>query len=123
MQVSNDTFDCLERYTPQKAIGRGAYGIVCSAVDKVTGELVAIKKISETFRHNLDARRTLTEVKLLKHFSKHDNIIGIRDIFPPPEMPNFKDIYLVYDVRKSDFVCIGMFFYENEITLRCLKCS
>lgn len=39
-----------------QAVGQGAYGTVCSAKDHVTGRKVAIKKISNCFDHDVDAR-------------------------------------------------------------------
>lgn len=62
-------------------LGEGAYGVVCSATHKPTGEIVAIKKI-EPFDKPLFALRTLREIKILKHF-KHENIITIFNIQRP----------------------------------------
>lgn len=56
-----------ERYEPIKAVGKGAYGVVCSAHDGVTGEKVAIKKITNAFENIIDARRTLREMVLLRY--------------------------------------------------------
>ena len=39
-----------------QAVGKGAYGTVCSAWDKSTNEKVAIKKIANCFDHVVDAR-------------------------------------------------------------------
>lgn len=50
-------------YEPIKAIGRGAYGVVCSALNKKTGEKVAIKKVGAAFENLVDARRALREVR------------------------------------------------------------
>lgn len=47
-------------------IGKGSYGVVCSAVDSKTGEKVAIKKINNVFDHVSDATRILREIKLLR---------------------------------------------------------
>lgn len=49
-------------YEPIKAIGRGAYGVVCSARNTRTGEKVAIKKVGSAFENLVDARRALREV-------------------------------------------------------------
>ena len=38
------------RYTPLKQIGTGAYGVVVAARDELTGERVAVKKVSNAFR-------------------------------------------------------------------------
>ncbi|OIT02418.1 mitogen-activated protein kinase -like ntf3 [Nicotiana attenuata] len=40
-------FEIDTKYVPIKPIGRGAYGIVCSSVNKETTEKVAIKKIND----------------------------------------------------------------------------
>ena len=89
----NTQFEIDERYAPIKAIGKGAYGVVCSAKDALSGDKVAIKKITNAFDNLTDARRTLREMKLLRHL-KHENIIALRDI-PRPPTRDFKDVYLV----------------------------
>lgn len=61
------------RYTLIRPIGHGAYGVVISALDKETGEKVAIKKISRAFEDPIDAKRILREIKLMKKFS-HENV-------------------------------------------------
>jgi serine/threonine protein kinase len=54
------------RYTVKEVIGKGSYGVVCSATDNYTGEKVAIKKINNVFEHVSDATRILREIKLLR---------------------------------------------------------
>nr|CAB3463883.1 unnamed protein product [Digitaria exilis] len=39
------------RYKIEEVIGKGSYGVVCSALDTHTGEKVAIKKINDIFEH------------------------------------------------------------------------
>jgi len=65
-------------YTIQKFIGCGSFGVVCSALDAL-GQPCAIKKISNVFRNDTTAKRTLRELKLLLHFD-HENVIGIHDL-------------------------------------------
>lgn len=57
---------------------------------------MAIKKISNAFEVVTNAKRTLRELKILKHF-KHDNIIAIKDILQP-KLPHsaFKSVYVLY---------------------------
>jgi serine/threonine protein kinase len=67
-------------------VGKGSYGVVCSAVDNFTGEKVAIKKIHNVFEHVSDATRILREIKLLrllKHPGEHlvGRAVGFR-LFP-----------------------------------------
>ncbi|KAM1084699.1 hypothetical protein ACFX2I_022873 [Malus domestica] len=56
-------------------IGKGAYDIVCSALNSETNEHVAIKKIANAFDNRIDANRTLREIKLLRHMD-HDNVVA-----------------------------------------------
>ena len=60
-------FEIDLKYVPIKAIGKGAYGVVCSARNTDTGEKCAIKKITNAFENVTDARRTLREIKLLRY--------------------------------------------------------
>jgi serine/threonine protein kinase len=47
---------------------------LCSAaVHTETGEEVAIKKIGNAFDNHIDAKRTLREIKLLRHMD-HENV-------------------------------------------------
>ena len=87
-------------YNPLENIGSGSYGVVCSAFHKPTGERVAIKKLASIFDNLVVAKRTLREMKILKHF-KHDNIIKIREILKP-RGENFQDVYIVMDLMESD---------------------
>lgn len=89
-----------EKYIPIKAIGKGAYGVVCSAKNYDTGEKVAIKKIANAFENLTDARRILREIKLLRSL-KHENIIAVRDLFKPPSR-SFNDVYIIYDLMDTD---------------------
>merc|ERR1719409_819405 len=89
--VRGTRFDVDSRYTLVKPIGHGAYGVVCSAVDNATGEKVAIKKINKAFEHLTDTKRTLREVKILRHFN-HENVIRIRDILRPSSLETFEDV-------------------------------
>ncbi len=95
-------FEVDARYTVVETIGNGAYGVVCSAIDKKTNCKVAIKKISGAFDVPAIAKRTLRELKILKHF-KHENIINIKEILrPPDDVKLFQDVYVVLDLMESD---------------------
>ncbi|OAY82741.1 Mitogen-activated protein kinase 4 [Ananas comosus] len=94
-------FEIDTKYVPIKPIGRGAYGIVCSSINRETNEKVAIKKIHNAFDNRVDALRTLRELKLLRHV-RHDNVIALKDIMMPPHRRSFKDVYLVYELMDTD---------------------
>lgn len=42
-------------------------------LDTETNELVAMKKIANAFDNHMDAKRTLREIKLLRHLD-HENV-------------------------------------------------
>ncbi|XP_044493228.1 mitogen-activated protein kinase 20-like [Mangifera indica] len=89
------------RYKIQEVIGKGSYGVVCSAIDTQTGEKVAIKKINDIFEHISDAARILREIKLLR-LLRHPDIVEIKHIMLPPSRREFKDIYVVFELMESD---------------------
>ncbi|GJP35181.1 hypothetical protein CLOM_g19691 [Closterium sp. NIES-68] len=100
--ICGHIFEVSAKYVkPIRPIGRGAYGIVCSAVDMETEEEVAIKKISNAFDNRIDAKRTLREIKLLRHFD-HENVVALRDVIPPPDRSSFNDVYVVYELMDTD---------------------
>ncbi|XP_052879357.1 mitogen-activated protein kinase homolog MMK2-like isoform X2 [Gossypium arboreum] len=71
--VYGSLFEVSRKYVPPiRPVGRGANGIVCAAVNSETREEVAIKKISNAFDNRIDAKRTLREIKLLRHMD-HEN--------------------------------------------------
>ncbi|CAF1072515.1 unnamed protein product [Didymodactylos carnosus] len=99
------------KYEAVENIGNGAYGVVCLALNKKTGDNVAIKKIADVFKHCLLAKRTFREIKILKYL-KHENIIAIRDIFTTnkdnetevekEQNTSIKDVYIVFDYMYTD---------------------
>ncbi|XP_078439105.1 mitogen-activated protein kinase 4-like [Wolffia australiana] len=93
-------FEIDTKYVPIRPIGRGAYGIVCSSVNRETNEKVAIKKIHNVFDNRVDALRTLRELMLLRHL-RHENVIALKDIMMPVSR-SFKDVYLVYELMDTD---------------------
>ncbi len=100
-QLWRTNFEIDEEYIPIKAIGKGAYGVVCSAKHVPSGEKVAIKKITNAFENLVDARRTLREMMLLRNL-RHENIISIKSILRPVSKERFDDIYLVLDLMDTD---------------------
>ncbi|XP_027080013.1 mitogen-activated protein kinase homolog MMK2-like [Coffea eugenioides] len=95
-------FEVSNKYVPPiRPIGRGAYGLVCAAVNAHTAEEVAIKKIGNAFDNRVDAKRTLREIKLLRHMD-HENVIAIKDIIKPPNREAFNDVYVVYELMDTD---------------------
>ncbi|XP_032271952.1 mitogen-activated protein kinase 15 isoform X3 [Phoca vitulina] len=96
-----------QRYLLKRRLGKGAYGIVWKAVDRRTGEVVAIKKIFDAFRDKTDAQRTFREIMLLQELGDHPNIIRLLDVI---RAENDRDIYLVFESMDTDLnavICKG----------------
>jgi p38 MAP kinase len=90
-------FEFTSRYSDLQPVGMGAFGLVCSAKDQLTGQHVAIKKIMKPFSTPVLSKRTYRELKLLMHL-KHENIISLSNIFISP----LKDIYFVTELLRTD---------------------
>nr|ACH63244.1 mitogen activated protein kinase [Rheum australe] len=100
--IFGNKFEVTAKYRPPiMPIGRGAYGIVWSVLNSETNEMVAMKKIANAFDNYMDAKRTLREIKLLRHFD-HENIIGLRDVVPPPIRSGFTDVYIATELMDTD---------------------
>ncbi|TYH70312.1 hypothetical protein ES332_D05G109100v1 [Gossypium tomentosum] len=100
--IFGNLFEITSKYRPPiMPIGRGAYGIVCSVLNSETNEMVAVKKIANAFDNHMDAKRTLREIKLLRHLD-HENVIAIRDVIPPPLRRDFTDVYIALELMDTD---------------------
>eukprot|EP00043_Microstomoeca_roanoka_P011452 m.107863 g.107863 ORF g.107863 m.107863 type:complete len:383 (-) comp15200_c0_seq2:699-1847(-) len=98
--IKGEPFRVGPRYQSIKFIGEGAYGVVCSAVDVMTQEKVAIKKICP-FEHQTYCQRTLREIKILTRFH-HENIIDIRRLIGASRIEDMRDIYIVQGLMETD---------------------
>uniref|UniRef100_A0A673LHI6 Stress-activated protein kinase JNK n=1 Tax=Sinocyclocheilus rhinocerous TaxID=307959 RepID=A0A673LHI6_9TELE len=101
VQVGDSTFTVLRRYQQLRAIGSGAQGIVCSALDTVLGIPVAVKKLSRPFQNQTHAKRAYRELVLLKCVN-HKNIIRLLNVFTPQKsLEEFQDLYLVMELMDA----------------------
>ncbi|KAM7455646.1 hypothetical protein BLSTO_03596 [Blastocystis sp. subtype 1] len=76
------------RYQQLKPIGNGNYGIVCSALDAVTNQMVAIKVSlysPEDMKYNL---RIIREVRYLRFFKDCEQVLDIVDFYCYPYTPS-----------------------------------
>jgi serine/threonine protein kinase len=83
--------------------------------DTELGIQVAIKKINKIFEKRILAKRTLRELKLLRHFNKHENIISVVDIMKPPG-DNFEEMFGFF-LRIKLLVML----FRNLWKLTCIK--
>jgi mitogen-activated protein kinase 15 len=87
------------RYEIIQKIGKGAYGIVWKALDKVTHETVALKKIFGAFRNSTDYQRTYREIIFLKQMQGNPHIVELRAVY---RSTNNLDLYVVFELLESD---------------------
>ncbi|CAI4514170.1 BBM_1a_G0023490.mRNA.1.CDS.1 [Saccharomyces cerevisiae] len=104
-KVFNQDFSVDKRFQLIKEIGYGAYGIVCSArfAEAAEDTTVAIKKVTNVFSKTLLCKRSLRELKLLRHFRGHKNITCLYDmdiVFYPDGSIN--GLYLYEELMECD---------------------
>lgn len=91
-----------EYYQNLTPVGTGAYGTVCAAECRLTGEKVAIKKFSRPFQSAIHAKRTHRELKLLRSMN-HENVIDMLDVFTPDaDAASLQDVYFVSMLMGAD---------------------
>ncbi|KAL9651464.1 hypothetical protein ABK040_001411 [Willaertia magna] len=119
--LEGELFDIPDYYQVENLIGRGSYGVVCSAIDKRTNEKVAIKKISNIFQKNKDyQKRIVRELKILKHYSsiKHENIVQLKDVVVPKSVNELHDLYIItekFECTLRDVFKTGQQFTDINI--------
>jgi serine/threonine protein kinase len=83
-KIRGITFEVDAKYDVIKAIGMGAYGMVCSALDLETKQYVAIKKVPKLFDDLVDGKRVLREMRLMRML-RHPNIVKLHGFLMPRE--------------------------------------
>lgn len=71
--------DSHERFLNKEKIGKGTYGIVYKAYDKVLNKTVAYKKMILQMENEGIPSTALREISLLKGLN-HLNVVGLLDI-------------------------------------------
>jgi mitogen-activated protein kinase 15 len=88
-----------QRYEIVQKVGKGAYGVVWKAVDKVTHQTVALKKIFGAFQNSTDAQRTYREISFLHQLQGHPHIVALISVH---KSANNLDLYAVFELLESD---------------------
>ena len=99
-KVYDAEFALPDGYAFKRALGRGAYGVVCAATAP-SGETVAVKKIENAFARSVEAVRTLREVQLMRQL-RHPNLVGLVELLPPPADGVWTDVYVVMPCMETD---------------------
>lgn len=99
--VQGTKFEVDKRYKIIEPMSHGAYGIVCSAEDREVGEKVAVKKIEGVFEHITITKRTLRELRILRHL-QHENLMQVKNIFMTGTKGDFEEIYVISELMETD---------------------
>ncbi|KAM7270827.1 hypothetical protein ACFE04_030041 [Oxalis oulophora] len=89
----------MDKYMIIDELGSGAFGVVYRAVERKSGQKVAIKQLKQHFS-SWEQCLNLTEVKSLMNI-KHTNIINLRDAF----LGN-SEFFLVFDFMDNNLLQI-----------------
>ena len=91
------------RYAVRDLLGKGQFGTVvrarscdCSPRD------VAIKRVDHVFANPGDAVRTIRELRFLREFSGHPNIVRLKDVLVPSQPTAFDTVYFVTSLMTTD---------------------
>ncbi len=89
---------------------RGAFSVVKLAINKKTGEKVAVKIIDKTQASaEADEKRLKTEVAILKQV-KHPNIVCLKDLFETPQT-----LYLIMELYVIVYAVLLIYTVFNEL--------
>ena len=109
---AGDVFTIDRKYNNLAVIGKGSYGVVCSATDTSRGDKVsvAIKKITPISKHYSDAKHVLREIRLMRHLGVHANIISLLDLHVRDESD---ELYIIMELLDSDLHKVYHGFRSN----------
>ncbi|KAK2654355.1 hypothetical protein Ddye_014211 [Dipteronia dyeriana] len=108
------------KYVFIEEVGAGVFGRVWKAVDKYSGEVVAIKKL---IRQKLNSREeclSLREIKSLR-ILKHPNIVSLKKLFKINTR-----LFLVFEYMECNLLQVmrsrkGRLFSEDEVRKWCFQ--
>jgi len=94
----------MERYQKMEKVGEGTYGVVHKAHDRVTGEVVALKKIRLEAEDEGIPSTAIREISLLKEL-QHPNIVRLYDVVHTERKLTLVFEFLDQDLKKYLDVC------------------
>lgn len=94
----------MERYQKMEKIGEGTYGIVYKAKDRVTGEIIALKKIRLEAEDEGIPSTAIREISLLKEL-QHPNIVRLYDVVHTERKLTLVFEFLDQDLKKYLDIC------------------
>lgn len=94
----------MERYQKFEKIGEGTYGVVYKAKDRVSGEIIALKKIRLEAEDEGIPSTAIREISLLKEL-QHPNIVRLYDVVHTERKLTLVFEFLDQDLKKYLDVC------------------
>lgn len=104
----------MERYQKLEKVGEGTYGVVYKAKDRMTGEIVALKKIRLEAEDEGIPGTALREIALLKEL-QHQNVVRLYDVVHTERKLTLVFEFLDLDLKKYTDQ------YEGGLELNVLK--
>jgi serine/threonine protein kinase len=86
----------IERYQKLEKIGEGTYGVVYKAKDKISQDIIALKKIRLEQEDEGVPSTAIREISLLKEI-QHPNVVRLRDI-----VSGDQKLYLIFEYSDQD---------------------
>jgi mitogen-activated protein kinase 1/3 len=80
----------------ERILGTGSYGSVCRALQISTGQKVAIKRVKNVFEDDVDCKRILREITLMRKMN-HPSVVKIIEIIEPTNSKDFRELYIVME--------------------------
>ncbi|KAJ8429667.1 hypothetical protein Cgig2_010406 [Carnegiea gigantea] len=108
----------MDKFLFLENLGEGTYGMVCRALNKETGELVAIKTMKMNYS-SWEQCLNLREIKCLRKLNNHDNIVKLKEFIL---QENIQTLHLVFESMDCSLLHLiknrkdsGVPFSESEI--------
>eukprot|EP00542_Grammatophora_oceanica_P012899 CAMPEP_0194027208 /NCGR_PEP_ID=MMETSP0009_2-20130614/1388_1 /TAXON_ID=210454 /ORGANISM="Grammatophora oceanica, Strain CCMP 410" /LENGTH=437 /DNA_ID=CAMNT_0038666179 /DNA_START=453 /DNA_END=1766 /DNA_ORIENTATION=+ len=97
----------VNSFQKKHQVGQGTYGSVFVGADKVTNEIVALKRINTEQEENGFPITAIREVKILKAL-KHVNIVNLKEIVTSKEQGGDipKNVFMVFEYLEYDLTGI-----------------
>jgi len=94
--------DVVTAFQKKHQVGEGTYGSVFMGADKITGEIVALKRINTEEEENGFPITAIREVKILKALN-HENIVELKEIVTSKDQGAIpKNVFLVFEYLEYD---------------------
>lgn len=96
----------VNAYEKKRQVGKGTYGSVYLGADKVTGDVVALKRINTEQEENGFPITAIREVKILKALN-HPNVVILKEIVTSKDSGKVpKNVFMVFEYLEYDLTGI-----------------